>query len=139
MNTRHAAVLALIFLGTAIAPRMAVAVIDESASNRQILVMLRSVPPHFRPDLSYSGSYDARAGRDARRRTAEALAAIQRLAGDPLLRARIGDAARVHAIELVERQRDASRAFYLGDGACRSVATRRDGAVAGGISPVEIG
>ena len=69
----------------------------------------------------------------------EALAAIRRLASDPLLRGRIGVAARVHAIELVERQRDASLAFYLGDGARKGVAARRDVAVAGGISPVEIG
>jgi subtilisin family serine protease len=76
LNTRRAAALALLFLGAAIAPidRAAVAAIDESASGRQILVMLRSAPPHFRPDLSYSGSYDARSGRDARRRIAEALA-----------------------------------------------------------------
>jgi hypothetical protein len=44
-------------------------------ASREILVMLRSAPPHFRPDSSYSGGYDARAGRDARRRTAEAVAA----------------------------------------------------------------
>ena len=74
MNPRRVAALALIVLGAAIAPRMAAAAIDESASNRQILVMLRSAPPHFRPDLSYSGSYDVRAGRDARMRIAEALA-----------------------------------------------------------------
>jgi subtilisin family serine protease len=43
--------------------------------NRQILVMLRTAPPHFRPDISYSGSYNARSGSDGRRRTAEALAA----------------------------------------------------------------
>jgi len=69
----------------------------------------------------------------------EALAVIWRLASDPLLRERIGDAARAHAIELVERQRDASLAFYLGDDASRNAAARRDGAFAGGISPVEIG
>src|SRR5439155_26834240 len=43
----------------------------------------------------------------------EALAAIQRRAGDPLLRARSGDAAHVHAIEVVERLREASRAFFF--------------------------
>jgi len=76
LNARRAAALALVFLGAAIAPidHAAVAATDESASVRQILVMLRTAPPHFRPDVSYSGSYDVRAGRDARRRIAEALA-----------------------------------------------------------------
>ena len=36
--------------------------------------MLRSAPPHFRPDVDYAGSYDSRIGRDARRRIAERLA-----------------------------------------------------------------
>ena len=36
--------------------------------------MLRSAPPHFRPDVDYAGGYDMRVGRDARRRIAEALA-----------------------------------------------------------------
>jgi subtilisin family serine protease len=35
---------------------------------------LRSAPPHFRPDVDYAGGYDARVGRDARRRIAQALA-----------------------------------------------------------------
>jgi hypothetical protein len=39
-----------------------------------VLVMLRSAPPHFRPDVDYAGGYDTRVGRDARRRIAEALA-----------------------------------------------------------------
>jgi hypothetical protein len=42
--------------------------------DRQVLVMLRMPAPHFRPDMAYAGSYDARAGRDARRRVADALA-----------------------------------------------------------------
>ena len=42
--------------------------------DRQILVMLRIPPPHFRPGASYAGSYDVSAGREARRRTAAALA-----------------------------------------------------------------
>jgi hypothetical protein len=29
-------------------------------SDRQILVMLRAPPPHFRPDLDYASRYDAR-------------------------------------------------------------------------------
>ena len=42
--------------------------------DRQVLVMLRMPAPHFRPDMAYGGSYDVRAGRDARRRIADALA-----------------------------------------------------------------
>jgi hypothetical protein len=48
--------------------------IDGRATERQVLVMLRSAPPHFRPDTDYSGGYDTRVGREARRRIAEALA-----------------------------------------------------------------
>jgi len=54
--------------------RAAEAAVDDAGAERQILVMLHAAPPHFRPDLSYGGSYDARAGRDARRRVAEGLA-----------------------------------------------------------------
>src|SRR5213080_5198063 len=36
--------------------------------------MLRLPAPHFRPDVSYTGSYDRSAGRDARRQIAELLA-----------------------------------------------------------------
>lgn len=48
--------------------------IDDGSAQRQILVMLRLAPPHFRPDVDYAGSYDSRVGRDARRRIAEGLA-----------------------------------------------------------------
>ena len=41
--------------------------------DRQLLVMLRSAPPHFRPDASY-GAYDASIGRAAQLRVAERLA-----------------------------------------------------------------
>ena len=47
---------------------------DAAVLNRQILVMLRTPPPHFRPDQSYTGAYDARGGREARRRIAERIA-----------------------------------------------------------------
>lgn len=50
------------------------AAIDDRASARQLLVMLHLASPHFRPDVSYNGSYDARGGGDGRRRVAEALA-----------------------------------------------------------------
>jgi hypothetical protein len=48
--------------------------VDEGSAQRQILVMLRAAPPHFRPDVDYAGSYDSRVGRDARQRIAEGLA-----------------------------------------------------------------
>lgn len=49
--------------------------LEAATAERQILVMLRLPPPHFRPDLSYLGSYDARSGRAGRVRVAAALAA----------------------------------------------------------------
>jgi hypothetical protein len=49
--------------------------VDDGSVRRQVLVMVRSAPPHFRPDVDYAGSYDSRVGRDARRRIAEELAA----------------------------------------------------------------
>jgi hypothetical protein len=48
--------------------------VDDSSAQRQVLVMLRLPPPHFRPDVDYAGGYDSRVGRDARRRIAEGLA-----------------------------------------------------------------
>jgi subtilisin family serine protease len=51
------------------------AAIDAATAQRQLLVMLRLPPPHFRPDASYGGGYDAAFGREGRRRTASALAA----------------------------------------------------------------
>jgi len=46
----------------------------DASLDRQVLVMLRSAPPHFRPDASYSAAYDASAGRAAQMRVAERLA-----------------------------------------------------------------
>lgn len=46
----------------------------HGSAERQILVMLRLPPSHFRPDESYTGGYDAHFGRDARHRIAEQLA-----------------------------------------------------------------
>ena len=46
----------------------------DEAADHQVLVMLRMPAPHFRPDVSYTSSYASRVGRDARRRTAEAIA-----------------------------------------------------------------
>ena len=47
---------------------------DSESLERQVLVLLRFPAPHFRPDASYTGSYDRGAGRDARRQIAERLA-----------------------------------------------------------------
>src|SRR5437016_3536113 len=47
---------------------------ERCCADRQVLVMLHVAPPHFRPDVAYGGSYDARAGGSARRRIAEAIA-----------------------------------------------------------------
>jgi subtilisin family serine protease len=52
-----------------------IASIDARETQRQILVMLRVPPPHFRPDASYLGSYETQAGRGARQRVAEGVAA----------------------------------------------------------------
>ena len=54
--------------------------VDEGSAQRQVLVMLRVAPSHFRPDVDYAGSYDSRVGRDARRRIAEGLAEQYQLA-----------------------------------------------------------
>jgi subtilisin family serine protease len=45
-----------------------------ASSSRQLLVMLRMAPPHFRPDSSYGGGYADDGTRAARRREASALA-----------------------------------------------------------------
>lgn len=42
--------------------------------DRQVLVMLRMPAPHLRLGMAYTGDYDVRAGRDARRRIAAGLA-----------------------------------------------------------------
>lgn len=47
---------------------------ETPALDRQILVMLHAAAPHFRPDASYAGSYQAAPGREARRRIARRLA-----------------------------------------------------------------
>jgi Subtilase family len=52
---------------------------DAGAAERQILVMLRLAPPHFRPDSNYAGSYDSRFGDLARRRMAQELASERNL------------------------------------------------------------
>jgi len=51
----------------------------ESGEERRVLVMIQIAAPHFRPDASYGGGYDAQAGRAARRRIASDLALDHRL------------------------------------------------------------
>lgn len=48
--------------------------VPGASLDRQVLVMLRAAPPHFRPDASYAGGYDAAVGRAAQARIAEKLA-----------------------------------------------------------------
>ena len=50
------------------------ATVQQQATNRQVLVMLRLPPPHFRPNASYSGAYGDKASASARRRIAVAIA-----------------------------------------------------------------
>ena len=48
--------------------------VDDRSTEQQVLVMLHVAPAHFRPDVSYGGSYNARVGGDARQRIAEEIA-----------------------------------------------------------------
>jgi len=50
-------------------------VAEPKAADREVLVMLRLPPLHFRPDAGYVGGYATQPGSAARQRTAEALAA----------------------------------------------------------------
>ena len=52
---------------------------EPKAAAREVLVMLRLPPPHFRPDSDYLGGYATRAGSAGRQRIAEELAARFRL------------------------------------------------------------
>ena len=47
---------------------------DGGAPERQILVMLRAVPPHFRPDTAYTQAYSSEVRHSGQRRIAESLA-----------------------------------------------------------------
>jgi hypothetical protein len=55
-------------------PAPASGVRDDEAAARQVLVMLRLPPQHFRPDSAYGGGYTGDASRVARRRLALQLA-----------------------------------------------------------------
>lgn len=70
--------------GTPASPDEAVPSGDAAAPQRQLLVMLRLPPPHFRPDAGYGGRYLDDGGRSARHRIAEELARLHglKLVGD---------------------------------------------------------
>lgn len=80
---RALAVLALLCLGVAASavaapprsvPTPPAATLERPVQERQLLLMLRASPPHFRPDADYAGDYQATPGRQARRRIAHQLA-----------------------------------------------------------------
>lgn len=52
---------------------------DGKAAGREVLVMLRLPPPHYRPDADYLGGYARQSGNAGRQRIAEELAARFRL------------------------------------------------------------
>ena len=55
-------------------PSDGAAATGTDASERQILVMLRAPPPHFRPDIDYAPGYDARVRHAGQRRIVDDLA-----------------------------------------------------------------
>jgi subtilisin family serine protease len=67
--------LSCLAVGACMAPQQRPAEPATTASlEHQVLVMLRAAAPHFRPDVSYVGGYDAGAGRAAQMRIAKTLA-----------------------------------------------------------------
>ena len=56
-------------------PRGSSAAAEPQVAAREVLVMLRLPPPHFRPDGAYVGGYSSRSGSADRQRIAEELAA----------------------------------------------------------------
>jgi subtilisin family serine protease len=76
MKSTRTSILVLLCLCVAACARMDRPEIaaDNESLERQVLVLLRLPAPHFRPDASYTGSYDRGAGRDVRRQLAEQLA-----------------------------------------------------------------
>ena len=78
MRTLRASLLIAICVAIAacaqMAPRDNTSATRIDASDRQILVMLRVPPPHFRPDIDYAAGYDAQVRQGSQRRLAEALA-----------------------------------------------------------------
>ena len=80
-------VLAILALSFAVYGASAERPADRAAADRQILVMLRAAPPHFRPDAAYAAVYDSRVRQGAQRRIAERLArqhALEVIEGWPM-------------------------------------------------------
>jgi len=73
--------LALLFCGLAISVRCEGTdpTVEAGAASRELLVMLRLPPPHYRPDADYLGGYARASGSAGRQRVAEELAARFRL------------------------------------------------------------
>ncbi|HVN34112.1 MAG TPA: S8 family serine peptidase [Casimicrobiaceae bacterium] len=69
--------LALVLLGLAVSARCEETdpTADTAAASRELLVMLRLPPPHYRPDADYLGGYARASGGTGRKRVAEELAA----------------------------------------------------------------
>ena len=77
MKAIRAALVTLLCLavGACTAPGQRPGAPEPGASlDHQVLVMLRAAAPHFRPDVSYTGGYDAAVGRAAQMRVAKSLA-----------------------------------------------------------------
>jgi subtilisin family serine protease len=74
MRTLFALILCLGVAACATLDHVAGTPVDDVASEGQVLVMLRLAPPHFRPDVTYGGSYNVRVGGQARRGIAEGIA-----------------------------------------------------------------
>jgi subtilisin family serine protease len=70
----------LAMIGGAVCRAEAPAAASQATEERQVLVMLRIAPPHFRPEANYGGGYDAQVSRAARRRIASELASAHGLA-----------------------------------------------------------
>jgi hypothetical protein len=79
-RTSGALLLGVCVAGCAVIDAPADMRVDDRSAQRQLLVMLRTAPPHFRPGAGYAGSYDPGAGHDPQRRLAEALAEQYQLA-----------------------------------------------------------
>jgi hypothetical protein len=75
----RACALLLLMVAGAVCRAQAPVAPDSGGEERQILVMLRVAPAHFRPGASYGGGYDAQSGREARHRIASEVASAHAL------------------------------------------------------------
>lgn len=62
------------------APPQSVVTVGAGVDDREVLVLLRAAPPHFRPNAAYGDAYDDTLGRGARHRIAARLARAHGLA-----------------------------------------------------------